>query len=90
MNFGSERTDHITFEDKERFFNQLHGKGIMMYIEEVHFNPNVTENHNIIPYENNRKKFMVYVDNKWISLTKSEISEKIIGEAINALLIHCQ
>jgi hypothetical protein len=62
-NFGEENLDHITNEVKDRLIHQLNGKGIVKLIKDVHFNPNVPENHNVRKYD--KSLWEVYDSGDW-------------------------
>lgn len=88
LNFGSEKTDHITSEQKDTWVKMLRGRGIMKLLEAVHFNPDVPENHNMLLDGNSRKVIKVFQNDAWVRRAFSEVSELLIANSKNALMDH--
>jgi chromosome condensin MukBEF ATPase and DNA-binding subunit MukB len=82
--FGQEKLDHITEADYKKYLNSFF-KGLSNLIEKIHFDENVPENHNI-SFTNLRSKYInIYDNNKWITIDKNEIVDKIISKKYDLL-----
>ncbi len=86
VNFGQEKIDHITDDMKDKWLKMLRGSGVIKAIEEVHFNPSVPENHNIMFDGNSRKILKVFENDKWSRRASSEITEILISNGRRMLM----
>lgn len=85
-NFGSERVDHITYDDIMNLLMQgVHT--IPKYIEKKHFDKEFPENNNIIYTKEN--KCQVYEQDAWKERNLSLVSSKLVKENSGALLLFC-
>lgn len=76
VEFGSEKIDKIdlgSILDSGSIFLKL--------IEEIHCNPNIPENHNILITDKSRNSANVFEDEKWISRTKTDIMRRLINRS---------
>jgi hypothetical protein len=81
-NWGNENRDHITHD----FLTQcalLHQQGFKNLIEQVHFNPEVPENRNIVYRTKNSVR--KWVNNEWHVCDKNEAVEDMINK--NAIIL---
>jgi hypothetical protein len=77
-NFGSERTDYITFDDMMRIFLHSGDSIIPKYIEFKHFNKKFPENHNI-KYENN-SSCLIKAEGGWKLTNIDYLSNNLINK----------
>jgi hypothetical protein len=82
--FGNETIDHITLQDYKKYLNGFF-KGFLNYIEKVHFDDNVPENHNICIPNIKSKNMYVYENNDWILKEKNEIIDNLVTNKFNLL-----
>jgi hypothetical protein len=74
--YGNENMDHITEAFKSARLQEFNGRGIVNLIKNVHFNPNVPENHNIRKYDKNLWK--IFDNGDWMFKSfKSAIQDLI-------------
>jgi hypothetical protein len=85
-NFGTERIDHITYEDVMNMLMQGVNT-IPKYIEKKHFDKDFPENHNIIYTKEN--KCQVFEQDAWKEKNLSLVSSKLVKENSGALLLFC-
>ena len=84
-NIGSERLDHITHEEIKRML--MSGiNTIPSYIKKKHFDKNFPENNNIIYTNENKCKVME--DNKWLERDLGLLSNKLIEDNTEVLLLY--
>jgi len=85
-NFGSERLDHISYEEIVELL--LAGiNTIPMYIEKKHFDKNFPENNNIVYTKENKCK--VLENNLWKEKNISLVSSKLVKDNSGYLLLFC-
>ena len=77
-NFGSERTDYITFDDMMRILLHSGDSIIPKYIEFKHFNKKFPENHNI-KYENNNS-CLIKAEGRWKLTNIDYLSNNLINK----------
>ncbi len=77
-NYGSERTDYITFDDMMRILLHSGNNIIPKYIEFKHFNKNFPENHNI-KYERNNG-CLIRKDGEWKLTNIDYLSNNLIDK----------
>ena len=77
-NFGSERTDYITFDDMIKILLHSGNNIIPKYIEFKHFNKNFPENHNI-KYEKNNG-CLIKKNGKWNITNLDYLSNSLIDK----------
>ena len=85
-NYGSERIDHITYNDIKRLL-ECGMNTIPLYIEKKHFNKNFPENNNIKYTEDNKCK--VLEDNLWKEKDIGLLSTNLIKDNSEVLLLYC-
>lgn len=61
--YGNENMEHITNEVKDSLIKEINGAGIAHLIKQIHFNPELPENHNIRKHDKSRWK--IYDNNQW-------------------------
>lgn len=88
LNFGSESTGHITEEQMNNWVQLLRGSGIMKYLEAVHFNPEVKQNHNIKLDGGSHKIMKVFHNDTWVRRAATEVTELLIASGRGSLLDH--
>jgi len=76
-NYGSERTDYITFDDMIKIIRLGFYNVIPKYIEMKHFNKDFPENHNI-KYEKNND-CLIKKDGEWKIININNLSKKLIS-----------
>jgi len=82
-NYGSERTDYITFDDIIKILKLSGNSIIPKYIQLKHFNKDFPENHNI-KYEKNNNCF-IKKNNEWIITDIDNLSTNLIKKNSNEL-----
>jgi hypothetical protein len=87
--FGKETLDHITLQDYKKYFNSFF-KGFISFIEKVHFDDNVPENHNICITNLKSKDIKVYEGDKWVAKPKTDIIDKFLRKKLNTLIDKCE
>ena len=85
-NYGSERLDHITYDDIKKLLESGMNT-IPLYIEKKHFNKNFPENNNIKYTEDNKCK--VLEDNLWKEKDIGLLSTNLIKQNSEVLLLYC-
>jgi len=83
--FGKEDLSHITLQDYKKYLN-TYFKGFINYIEKVHFDDNMPENHNICITNLKSKDIKVYDGDKWIAKPKTDIIDKFMRKKLNTLI----
>jgi len=84
--FGNENLSHITKNDYKKFLSGLFS-GFIKFIEKVHFDENMPENHNICITNLKSKYICVYDDcGKWIAKDKNETIDRFIDKKYNLLV----
>lgn len=83
-NYGSERTDYITFDDMMRILLHSGNNIIPKYIEFKHFNKNFPENHNI-KYERNNG-CLIRKDGEWKLTNIDYLSNNLIDKNSSEIL----
>lgn len=61
--YGQESMAHITADYIHKRLMEINGHGIVRYVKDVHFNPDIPENHNI--RKENNKELRVFEDSEW-------------------------
>ena len=84
--FGNENLSHITNNDYKKFLTGFF-PGFIQFIEKVHFDENVPENHNISITNLKSKYIYIYDGDKWISKERNETIDNFIAKKYN-LLVH--
>ena len=82
--FGKEDLSHITEADYKKYLSGFF-PGFIKFIEKVHFDDNVPENHNICISNLKSKYVYVYENNKWIVKEKDDILDNFITKKYNLL-----
>ena len=88
-NFGNEDLSHITLQDYKQYLN-TYFKGFIKYIEKVHFDDNVPENHNICITNLKSKDIKVYEGDKWVAKPKTDVIDKLLRKKLNTLIDKCE
>ena len=84
--FGNENLSHITKNDYKKYLSGLFS-GFIKFIEKVHFDENMPENHNICITNLKSKYICVYDDcGKWIAKDKNETIDRFIDKKYNLLV----
>jgi hypothetical protein len=68
----------------------LYFKGFLNFIEKVHFDENMPENHNICLSNIKSKYIYIYDENKWITKDKKVVIDKFITNKYNLLADKCE
>ena len=79
-----EDLSHITETDYKKYLSGFF-PGFINFIEKVHFDDNVPENHNICISNLKSKYVYVYENNKWIVKEKDDILDNFITKKYNLL-----
>ena len=87
-NFGNESYTHITDEFKEKCIRSLTNIGVIKLIENVHFNKDVPENHNIKIHSLKSQQLSVYNNNEWNIRDKNNVLDDMIMTATASLCRH--
>ena len=83
--FGNENLSHITINDYKNFFTGFF-PGFIKFIEKIHFDENMPENHNIC-ITNLKSNFMfTYNKGKWLSKDKNHTIDTFIAKKYNILV----
>ena len=83
--FGNENLSHITNNDYKKFLSGFF-PGFIKFIEKIHFDENVPENHNI-SITNLKSKYMYIFENgKWTMKEKNELIDHFIAKKYNLLV----
>jgi hypothetical protein len=88
-NFGNENLSHITLQDYKKYFS-TYFKGFLNFIEKVHFDENMPENHNICLTNLKSKDIKVYEGDKWIAKPKTDVIDKFLRKKLNTLIDKCE
>jgi len=84
--FGKEDLSHITEKDYKKYMSGFF-PGFIKFIEKIHFDKNMPENHNIY-ITNLKSKYTTIYDNenkKWLTKNKDEIIDNLIRKNYNIL-----
>ena len=87
-NFGNESYAHISDEFKEKCIRSLTNSGVIKLIENVHFNKDVPENHNIKIHSLKSQQLSVYNNNEWNIKDKNNVLDDMIMNATASLCRH--
>jgi len=87
--FGKEDLSHITLNDYKKFLSSYF-KGFINFIEKVHFDENMPENHNINITNMKSKYLHIYEDNQWTIKEKVDVLDKFINKKYNMLVDKCE
>ena len=82
--FGDEKIDYITDEKKIKYCKENY-KSLKTYLNDVHFNPNHPENHNIKLQNKKEKMCLIMENNKWNHIPKDMLYLKMKMAAYDAL-----
>ena len=82
--FGEEKIDYITDEKKIKYCKENY-KSLKTYLNDVHFNPNHPENHNIKLQNKKEKMCLIMENNKWNHIPKDMLYLKMKMAAYDAL-----
>ena len=82
--FGEEKIDYITDEKKIKYCKENY-KCLKTYLNDVHFNPNHPENHNIKLQNKKEKMCLIMENNKWNHIPKDMLYLKMKMAAYDAL-----
>lgn len=83
--FGNEDLSHITIDDYNKYLNGFF-PGFVKFIEKVHFDKNMPENHNMC-LSNLKSKYMhVYENNGWILKERNDVIENLVNKKYDMLV----
>jgi len=82
--FGEEKIDYITDEKKIKYCKENY-KSLKTYLNDVHFNPDHPENHNIKLQNKKEKMCLIMENNKWNHIPKDMLYLKMKMAAYDAL-----
>ena len=82
--FGEEKSDYITDEKKIKYCKENY-KSLKTYLNDVHFNPNHPENHNIKLQNKKENMCLIMENNKWNHITKDILYDRMKMAAYGAL-----
>jgi len=88
-NFGKENLSHITLNDYKKFLTGFF-PGFIKFIEKVHFDENMPENHNINISNLKSKYLQIYENNQWTMKQKVDVLDKFIDKKYNMLVDKCE
>ena len=86
-NFGSENTNHLTDEFLSKCLFSCN-TGIKNLMKEIHFNPQVPENHNIRVYSRKGKILEKYADGGWHVCDQNNTLDEMIRKGYRILFQH--
>jgi hypothetical protein len=86
--FGKEDLSHISLHDYKKILSGFF-PGFYKFIEKVHFDDNMPENHNVYVTNLNSKYAYVYENGQWNAKQKNQIIDKIISNKYTLLDIKC-
>jgi hypothetical protein len=86
--FGKENMSHITLADYKKFLGGFF-PGFIKFIEKVHFDENMPENHNISISNLKSKYLHIYENNQWTAKEKADVLDKFINKKFNFLVDKC-
>tara|TARA_A100001035_G_C27670531_1_gene448139 strand:- start:54 stop:665 length:612 start_codon:yes stop_codon:yes gene_type:complete len=84
--FGEEKIDYITDEKKIKYCKESY-KSLKTYLNDVHFNPDHPENHNIKLQNKKEKMCLIMENNKWNFITKDILYDRMKMAAYDALKV---
>jgi hypothetical protein len=87
--FGKEDLSHIKIEDYLKFLNTFF-PGFVGYVNKVHFDENMPQNHNILISNLRSKYISIYDGEKWITKDKNDIIDNLILKKHNQLSSICE
>ena len=87
--FGKENISHITEKDYNKYLTGFF-PGFIKFIEKIHFDDKMPENHNIFVTNLKSKYMYIYDEDKWISKEKDDIIDNIIRKNYNLLDGKCE
>jgi len=82
--FGQEDVSHLKREDYIKYMS-TYFRGFLAMIENIHFNKNVPENHNVYISNINSKYAIVYENSMWKLKDRDEVIDKIKSDKFNFL-----
>ena len=82
--FGQEDVGHISRDDYIKYMS-TYFRGFLALIENIHFNKNVPENHNVYISNINSKYAIVYENSQWKLKDRDEVIDKIKSDKFNFL-----
>ncbi len=86
-NFGQESTQHLT-EDFLSYCLLNPKKGMSKLIENIHYNPDIPENHNIRCKSLKQNTFEKYIDSEWRICDASNTLDELIKKGYRILNTH--
>jgi hypothetical protein len=86
-NFGQESLDHISQSMLDKFVKEIR-TGVAKLIDEIHFNPNVPQNHNVRIQNVKGRTLAVYKNNEWCVQDMSEVINHLINNGCRILYDH--
>ena len=87
--YGKEDLSHITLNDYKKYLNGFF-PGFIKFIEKIHFDEQMPENHNICLTNIKSKYIHVFENDKWITKEKNDIIDTLITKKYNMLNDKCE
>jgi len=85
--FGEEKTNHLSVEFLDKCLLGLNN-GMKTLMKEIHFNPNVPENHNIRVLSKKQNLLEKYCDGEWHPCDKNNTLDEMIKNGYKILYSH--
>lgn len=82
--YGNENVAHITSDYLNKRLLDYRSKGVVKYVEDVHFNPEIPENHNYRKINN--KELQIYKNGEWIKRPIRKSITELVEQYIDNLL----
>ena len=86
-NFGNEKTDHLTNQFLDTCLLGLK-TGMKNLLREIHFNPNVPENHNVRSLSKKQNTLEFFSDGSWHPCDKNNTLDQMIRNGYKILFKH--
>lgn len=86
-NFGEEQLEHLTTQFLDKCLLE-YKSGVTKLLKEIHFNPNIPENHNIRPLSKKQNTLELFSDGVWHPCDKNNTLDKMIRNGYKILFRH--
>jgi hypothetical protein len=86
-NYGNEDISHMTKDFLDDCCVRLN-EGMKNLVEQIHFNPDMPENHNIKWLSNKQNMYQVFVDGHWHAKEKCNALDELIKKGYKILAKH--
>ena len=87
QNFGNEKTEHLTSQFLDKCLLECNS-GVTNLLREIHFNPNIPENHNIRSLSKKQNTLEMFSDGVWHACDKNNTLDKMIRNGYKILFQH--